>query len=258
MLQVIYLLLTFHFLLLTYGMLGKLLPLIVAIFICNAGYAQRTQNVDSVIGVPTNAFYTVGGNPFVNVKFARVVEGTPFFVEHWTKGTVITLNNEKFTDIEMRVNLADNQIHYMKNGIEYVSDRRFREIILDDMKEGKRYSFKPGYPGVPHATDKTFFQVLADGNVTLLKQIRKVVSDRAVYGAATVEQVIGNVEVLYIYKDGNMIKLKKEKESILEPLVDQKQKLDEFIQQNKLKFKSEDDIVKLVTFYNSLNSTATK
>lgn len=225
----------------------------ICIFLTTAS-AQKTINVDSAYSLPTkaNSFYMSDGQPYINVKFARVVQGSPFFLENWNKGYVSTFEGKKLRDIVLRLNLVDQQLHYMKDGVEYVTDQRLHEILIDDAQSGKLYVFRSGFPAVQHATSKTFYQALAEGEVILLKHIRKIISESTPFGSATTQQTIKNAEAYYIWKKGAMIKVRKDKEFILSVLTDKKEKLQAFIEHAKINFKSEDDLVRVVNYYNSI------
>jgi hypothetical protein len=216
--------------------------------------AQKTINVDSSYSLPTkaNAFFLSDGQPYVNVKFARVVKGSPFFIERWNKGYVFTREGHKLRDITLRLNLAEQQLHYLKDGIEYVTDQPLTEVLIDDEQTGKLYVFRSGFTEVHHGTNKSFYQALAEGEVLLLKQIRKIITESTPFGSATTQQVIKNSETFYIWKKGAMIKIKNDKKDMITALNDQKEKLETFIEQNKISFRSEEDMIKVVNYYNSL------
>lgn len=216
--------------------------------------AQKTINVDSSYSLPTkaNAFFMSDGQPYANVKFARVVKGSPFFIDRWNNGYISTHEGRKLRDITLRLNLADHQLHYLKDGVEYVTDQRLKEVLIDDEQTGKLFVFRSGFPEVPHGTTKTFYQALAEGEVILLKQIRKIIIESTPFGSATTQQVIKNAETFYIFKKGAMIRIKNDKKDIINTLNDKKEQLETFIQQNHITFKTEEDLVKLVNYYNTL------
>lgn len=219
-----------------------------------APVAQRTINVDSSYSLPTkaNAFFLTDGQPFVNVKFARVVQGSPFFIDRWNKGYISTREGKKLRDLSIRLNLADQQLHYLKDGVEYVTDQPLSEVLIDDQQTGQLFVFRSGFPPVHHTSNKTYFQALAEGEVVLLKHLRKIITESTPFGSATTQQIIRDSETYYIWKKGAMIKVKKEKDSLLSALKDKKEQLETFISQSRINFKSEEDLVKVVNYYNSI------
>jgi hypothetical protein len=216
--------------------------------------AQRTINVDSSYSLPTktNSFFSSEGQPYVNVKFARVVDGSPFFVEKWNQGYVSTREGVRLRDITLRLNLVDQQLHYLKDGVEYITDQPLNEVLIDDKQTGKLYVFRSGFPPVQHATSKTFYLALAEGEVLLLKHIRKIITESTPFGSATTQQTIKNAETYYIWKKGAMIKIKNDKQSLLSVLENKKQELETFINENNINFRSEEDLIKCINYYNTL------
>jgi hypothetical protein len=216
--------------------------------------SQKTINVDSSYILPTkvHAFFLTDGQPYVNVKFARVVEGSPFFIDQWNKGYISTREGKKLRDVTLRLNLVDQQLHYLKDGIEYVTDQPLKEVLIEDEKSGNLYIFRSGFPSVQYGNSKTFYQALAEGEVLLLKHIRKMITENTPFGSATTQQTIRNAEHYYISKKGSMIKIRKDRQSILNALEDKKDPLEKFINQNRLNLRTEEDMIKLVNYYNAL------
>ena len=59
-------------------------------------------------------------------------------------------------------------------------------------------------------------------------------------------------EEYYFYTAGSLERVHKNKEEILEFMADQRKLMDEYVKANKISFKSADDIMKLVDYYNTL------
>jgi hypothetical protein len=234
--------------------LKGLVQLIIVCLLYLTTTAQKTINVDSSYSLPTkaNAFFMSDGQPYVNVKFTRIVQGSPFFIERWNKGYISTREGNKLRDITLRLNLVDQQLHYLKDGVEYVTEQPLHEVLIDDEQTGKLYVFRSGFPAVQYATNKTLYQALAEGEVLLLKHIRKIITESTPFGSATTQQTIRNSETYYISKKGAMIKVKRDKTDLLNALGGKREKLEAFIEQYKIGFKTEEDLIKVVNYYNSI------
>ena len=59
-------------------------------------------------------------------------------------------------------------------------------------------------------------------------------------------------ENMYLLKDGTMIRIKKDKSSIITLLQDQNQAIKKYIEDQKLNLKNEAHLIDLVKYYNSL------
>src|SRR5215218_2724528 len=104
--------------------------------------AQKTIDVDKTTGVPQNSFYSVGGEPFVNVKFVRLISGTPYFKDEWMKGTGISGTGVIYKAGVLKLDLFDHQVHFLDaSGNEMITTSPLKEVILTDTTTGKSYHF---------------------------------------------------------------------------------------------------------------------
>src|SRR5918993_986229 len=87
-----------------------------ACFLGIISIAQKTIDVDKTTGVPQNSFYSVGGEPFVNVKFVRLTSGTPYFNDAWMKGTGVSATGIVYKAGVLKLDLFDNQVHFLDAG----------------------------------------------------------------------------------------------------------------------------------------------
>jgi hypothetical protein len=217
-------------------------------------YAQRTINVDSVSGhYDIGAFFSVvNGEPFATAKFIRLVEGSAFFKDDWNIGNVTLLNGASYSNISLRINLLDKQLHFLKDGTEFIADKFIKEVSFADKKTGDTFVFRTGFPPVPGSSPRSLFQVLADGKAQFLKLYNKDISESKPYGSATYEQRVITNSAYYILKNNEMVKVKNDRETIESVLADKQHLIKEFLSKNKLNFRNEKDIVTLLRYYNSL------
>jgi hypothetical protein len=63
------------------------------LFCLYAGFSSAQKTIDvttsNVNAMSPSFFNVIGGQPFVSAKFARLVEGTPYFRDEWMKGNVV-------------------------------------------------------------------------------------------------------------------------------------------------------------------------
>nr|MBU9936845.1 hypothetical protein [Ferruginibacter sp.] len=99
-----------------------------------SGYAQKVVDV-SKNNLPNTAglYYAVGGQPFLNYKYVRVMEGTPYFKEEWMGGKVIMSGGYAYDSVYLRLDLMENSLHYIgQDGQEMISTSPVRSVILSD------------------------------------------------------------------------------------------------------------------------------
>lgn len=105
--------------------------------------------------------------------------------------------------------------------------------------------------------DKGYFVIFnKDKNTTLAlkpkKKIRAGEEAASTYGQATPTSFINNYVYFIKTEKGNLEKIKLKKKDVVSVLKDQKSKLEEFASVNKLSFKNEADVVKIIDYYNTL------
>ena len=208
-------------------------------------YDTRASNGD--------ANMAVNGLVYSPVKFVRVTAGTPFFKEEWMKGTLVLDGGKAYADLWLRLNLMDNEINYKDaKGQEMVATSPVKYITLVDPAIGAKYDFVQGAQfGIgDKVLSKTFFQVLVNDKVSLVRQVVKRIHETPSYGTATAEQDIVNLDFYYVRMNGNFIRFKWD--DWQEIFKDKKDQLSQFIKTNHLKGKTEDDFTKLVKYYNTL------
>ncbi|GAA4739491.1 hypothetical protein [Flavisolibacter ginsenosidimutans] len=225
----------------------------LAFFVSVPCFAQRTVNVDKTDGLPHDAFAAVNGEAFVNTKFVRLTEGSPYFKEAWLSGVGIDANNNRYKAAPLRLDLYDNQVHFLDAyGTEMISTTALKQVTLSDSLAGKTYRFFHFslFPSRPPR--QGWYLQLASGNVALYQYFVKSASEWQPYNAATKEQRIMTIEEYYLVKPGSVEQVKKPKDLL--PLLSDKQKeLDAWLRTANTKGQSNaEQLSALVNYYNSL------
>lgn len=209
----------------------------------------------------TNISPNILAEPFqgqhINMKADNNVEGTPLLFSDWKSGEVTLKNGENYDLAKINFNGSDGKFIYSKNDTIYE--------FIDNVSEIKIY-------GENHSNDSTsdmifrsdllpdqsnFVQVLTRGKITILKEFTKkpegenysngIVNNTRKYVLHTQDiALIGNKAVPFKYSS-----------SALDDLTsDKKDQMERYIKENNLKPKRENDFLKSIKFYNSINDTA--
>lgn len=103
--------------------------------------------------------------------------------------------------------------------------------------------------------DGTFYEVLADGNLQLLKKYtgkyKKAVINKMTNQVVKKPQYI-KIETLYARQKKALKKIKLKKSSILKLLSIKKEEIKKYSKANKLSYKKESDVIKIILYYNKL------
>lgn len=217
------------------------------------GFSQKTIDVDKVDGIPANSLYAVGGEPFVNVRFVRLVSGTPYFKEEWMKGIALSDKNTGYQNRKVRLDLFDNELHYLdKNNQEMICTLSLKDITLIDTIAGNSYHFihSSMLPELPVA--KKWYLQLVKGKASLYEAFAKSVQESMPYNASTAEQSIITTEEFYIVVNGTLLRPKKPKD-LPAMLADKKAELESFLKNDELKNGTiAERMTVIIKYYNSL------
>jgi hypothetical protein len=112
--------------------------------------------------------------------------------------------------------------------------------------------FRKGFPKYGLANEETFYQVLTEGRVTLLRLFNKNIIEDKQFGATSTNRRYQDEDKLLVLRDNTLVEITRERNAIIELLPDQAEALKRFIGENDLKMKSAADITKVVQKYNEL------
>ena len=229
--------------------------LLLIVFIGNAIVSQAQiaqQNQKEAVFVRNGQ-----GDQFLN-KSTLKIEGSAFYPYEYCSASIKTGNGQKFAKPKVRLGLIDNLIYYIGNddSTELVVNMPVNKVEFSSCAEGVRgagTAFQSGFAAIDKQTDQTFYQVLDSGKVKLLKYMAVTYSDDKAYNSATVTRTFKTAETFYANLPGNkMVKIGKGKEAVINLLSDKKSQVESFIATNELKCKTEDDLIYVFNYYNSL------
>jgi hypothetical protein len=181
-----------------------------------------------------------------------VDSGNPFFSTDWVKGDVTFSNGNVQKDKIVKYSELKDILYTQAQGNQYgLFDTPVTQFTIYNT-DGTTAHFSI-FPGNGKVADNAFFQVLADGKVKLLKKNAKAISEsKAGIGTAVVTKtVVDNIDY-YLLIDGKAVRVKKDKKAIEAALGNKQTELDAYAQTNKLNLKKDDDLAKLITYYDTL------
>lgn len=217
--------------------------------------AQRVVDVEKETGNATifNYVYTVAGVPFVNAKFARVVEGTPFFNEQMMKGAIILSEGKECKDILVRINLLESQVNYIGDKhVEMIASTPIREVVLWDTINDTDHRFVYfDYIDAIEKPEKDFYELLQAGKAELYKQHKKKLLESKPYGSATIEQRISTEVKYFVLKTRQWTRVKKLRD-LTGLLNDKTKEISKFITDNKIVGDNQANFETVIAHYNNL------
>lgn len=187
------------------------------------------------------------GSPAREIKLQNV-EGTELLYPDWKKGWVKLLNGNTYSDLMLKYNVYEDALYFLGKDNQAMA---FTNPVLE-FKLDKEV-FKSGYPALKNLTSRSYYLVLTEGKITLLKKSAKNVLEMKEFNSATSTKKIVDQKNYYLIADGQLRPIKMDKNAFLDVLTDQKENIEAYLKTNKISFKSEEDLIRLITYYNSIN-----
>lgn len=198
----------------------------------------------------------INGTPIRTSSYTDV-KGSPYLTNQWVKG-VVKLDNNQTYNLEIKYDMiADNLMFRTSENDSLNFVQPVKEFKLDYIADGKSQShlFRSGFPATDAKTDNaSFYEVLYDGGTKLLKRQAKTMwKETTSYGTPNNTMNITERITYFIFQSDKMLPLKTDRKSVISALSNKSAEVEKYIKDNKLDTKNETDLVKVFTYYNSLN-----
>lgn len=184
------------------------------------------------------------------------IKGSPFSSDSWVKG-IVTLSNKKvYSNLDVKYSEYEDKLFLKGKNNELMDfNDKVEDFTLKFTKSDNQelVHYRNGYSNIAGTSTEAFFQILVDGKVQLLKKTSKKVQVQNEYGSITSNKSFTATTKFYIVTAEKATLIKKDKKSILSALVDKQSELETYAKTNNLDFKNDEDLVKLINFYNTIN-----
>ena len=221
--------------------------------------ASQTQTTVDVNNEPPGSagikyLYSVAGTPFMNTKFAKVVEGSPFFNDQMMRGAIILSKGREYKNLLIRLNLLDLQVNYLdEKKVEMVASTPVSEVVFWDTVNNYHHRFVfSRYIETTDKPEEDFYELLQSGKAQLYKQYKKRLMETRPYGSATYEQSIKTDIRYYVLVGGKWVKIKKMKD-LTDQLTDKNNEIQKYVGEKKLTKDSQENYEAIVAYYNNLS-----
>jgi hypothetical protein len=178
------------------------------------------------------------------------IKGSAFYKDEWQKGYILLKDKRAANDVSLSFDIYENELFYMKDSQALVLDASIPivEFGMYDQKENRNNItvFRCGYPSIGRNNERTFYQILSDNKIALMKHYSKSVIESTNLNSAP-DKTFFDAENWYVYtaNDNRIIPIKKNKNSLEEALPQYSNMIQSIIEQKKLKLKAESDWVAL-------------
>jgi hypothetical protein len=177
---------------------------------------------------------------------------SPFFSDRWMKSTLVLANGKIQNGVTVKLDLFESKIYFLDEaGNENVSTTPVREILLADTAGNNVYRLIHSSALKAPGAETGWYQLLCTGEVELYKKtIKALPRSMTQQSDDDIKPLQTSVQFFVLIK-GNLLKIKRGKD-IPELAGEKKAQLQEYARAKNLNGKSEEDMIEIVTYYNSL------
>ncbi|WP_299817758.1 hypothetical protein [uncultured Pontibacter sp.] len=194
------------------------------------------------------------GHP-IQTKSYTDVKGSAYLYDTWMKGSATTANGITYDGVELMYDqVSDELLFRSENGEAKTFFQPISEFSIRVGKDEvtlKNHVFRKGFTPVDAASPHAFYQVLVDGDTQLLKRTSKKIFEELPYGSATKVKTFQEDTHYYIAQKDKLTKIKTDKRAVLKALNDKEAALETYIKANRLNLKNDEDLIKVIDFYNA-------
>ena len=193
---------------------------------------------------------TDGNGKMVNMGVDMENYGTPFFDAEFLPASIVLVSGQRYENVLVKINLLSNEVIYKTpEGKELAVLPPIKQVELN--KNGNLLFFEYGFPVYEKQNQKTIYQVLAKGKVSLLKYFFIQVTEAKPYSSATMLRTIEQFPRLFLYDQSmSLKKAPKSNEDLINLYEAYAARLQSILQKNNLKIKKEEDFIKCISKLN--------
>lgn len=191
--------------------------------------------------------------PITEKRYVNIT-GSPYFSDEFIIGSVTVSDKNVYNNLLLQLDEVRDVLIFRENRtgaptLEFTTP----PVIEFTLKpqSGQLVKFRR----ISNGEEKIngFSQILLEGKVSLLKKTKKTIIQNATYSTANVEKtVVSSTLYSLLFTDNKVASFKTDKKSFLKAAGDKTTELEAYSKSQNIDFKNEEDLIKLVTYYNSL------
>lgn len=235
--------------------------LIFVLLLCQLGYSQ----VVPVQGVQLNpidqSIFSQWASEVDSEISGTAIVGSPYLLDDWTKGELITIKGDRYTDVDLKLNLFTDQIIY-RNPFTKDSTLILSKFLTSYKLQSKDTAFTFYYipPKVDQKTrvrSEDFYLVLLDGKSTLLGRpevkIKRATKNSMINSDGQIKDRFSRSNQFYLrHENGKISKVKNSKKAFSKSLTGYNEEVQQYIKDSKFDLSDPIDLIAIVKYYNSL------
>jgi hypothetical protein len=231
--------------------------MVTVLLACSLGMVPPLEGQDFIQSRTSNsiAVFDSYGRPFTNSQID--VSGSPYLFDDWKPADlVVGKKKDTFNHVLVKLDLQNQEVHFLTaSRVEMVlSNGLLNQMRITDSAGGNliRYDFKSGFSPIDQQDEKSLYLVLTSGRISYLKYLYKKIRVTKNDLSGEVAKDLVTYEQEYVGMTGALEPLRRNRDFLLGKMNDKRKEVEAFVQQNRLNYKSEKNIRRIVDYYNSL------
>lgn len=187
---------------------------------------------------------------FNSNKYSEV-KGTPYFIDKWIEGSV-TISRGIYKSLPIKYDVHENLLYFSNHDMTYIfADPILSFVLKPDPADSSTFMrFINGISG-SGLKEEQYVQVLAEGKINLYRSDIKQVSDLNEINKGVIKTFTTIIRY-FVKRDNAVTLIKLNKQEVSDLIKDKEAVMQQYIDANKISFKKEADLVKLIRHYNTL------
>lgn len=185
------------------------------------------------------------------------VQGTPFYMETWSKGSLVINNGKQLSNVKIKYDAYQDELIILTSSGEYfVPKKQVKSFTLKSKDDTANINFtKFGHP--KKKGEYQFYRVVYSGKIKLLEQSNVIFEKANFEGAYSNDKRYDEFKkyFAFYYVDENSsvpVKLKTTLNSLIKIFPKHKDQIKSFIKANDYSCKSEKDLISILKFYQEI------
>ncbi|WP_319480523.1 hypothetical protein [uncultured Draconibacterium sp.] len=229
----------------------KYMLLISFLLFCSTGlFAQSVYDL-------RNAIDFFESNKMQRGEFRRTlseseIEGSPYYIDEFTKGTIFTSQKIQYNDVPLRYNIYNDEMEFQ------TPDEQILAIAAPEIVE-KAVIGEDTFSNIPYElgnkVKRAYFILLIEGTLSLYARpevMYQKPKEAAAYKEPEPAKFIKRPDMFYLRINQQAAVEIESKKDLLNFFNDHQKQIQDFIKENKIKPAKKDKMMELVEYYNSL------
>lgn len=181
------------------------------------------------------------------------ITGNPYLMKDWCDGVVRFTSGRNMTQFKLKFDCLKNMLLLQFEGNAFAAESKVKEFVMYPKKKDSLL-FRRGFPSTNKTTDQTYFHVLLQDKISLLRLVaRNIIEEKQLVSVnGRINRRMEEIEFYYLLRNGEMVLLPASRTELPAVFADKKEPLARFIAANQLKMQHPEDFVAVVKKYNEL------